>query len=278
MKLLAVTPPWEWPGDADRTFRKLLKNRQADPADRLKAAELAGDLTVIDNDLANILLAVLCNKEEPEELRAQAAISFGPVLEMAFGELFDDSDEFDDPEMVPISEHQFSTIQETLRRIYSDATTPKLLRRRVLEGSVRAREDWHKGAVREAYASGDQEWMLTAVFAMCYLPGFETETMEALQSPDPLIHFHAVTAAGNKELDDAWTHIIELVQDDGTEKDLRIAAIEAASQIRPEEARETLIELTDSDDEDISAAADEALSFMGSPDDEDEEDEEEQQK
>jgi len=271
IKSLRETPPWDWPGDADRTFQKLLRNRAADPADRLIAAELAGDLTVMDNDLANVLLTVLRNKEEPEELRASAAIAFGPVLEVAFTELDEDMDGFYDPEMVPISEGQFHTIQDALRRIYNDTAAPKLVRRRILEASVRAPEDWHAEAVREAYASGDPEWVLTAVFAMGEVRGFEKETLEALQSADPQIHYQAVVAAGAQELDAAWPHVLALATDDGTEKDLRMAAILAIGSIRPAEAKVLLWELSDSDDEDIAAAADEALSLM-LPDDDDEED------
>lgn len=276
MNLLAATPPWEWPGDAGRTFRKLLNNREANPADRLAAAELAGDLNVIDNDLANVLLAVLRNKEEPEELRAKAAISFGPALEMADIEFDDELGEFDDPEGVPISLGQFRTVQEALHRIYSDPSTPKLVRRRILEASVRAGADWHADAIREAYASGDRDWMLTAVFGMRYVEGFAKEILEALGSSDPEIHFEAVMAAGTEELDAAWPHVLALVEDESTEKDLRIAAIEAIGQIRPAEARGILIELTGSLDEDIVDAADEALSYMA-PDaaDEDFEDDDE---
>ena len=111
---------------------------------------------------------------------------------------------------------------------------------------------------------------MTAVFAMRFVGGFEDETLASLRSADPEIHFQAVVAAGNKELDAAWPHIIALIENAGTEKDLQIAAIEAIGQIRPEEAREILVELADSEDEDIAAAADEALSFMETPDDEDE--------
>jgi HEAT repeat protein len=77
-------------------------------------------------------------------------------------------------------------------------------------------------------------------------------------------------AAGTEGLDAAWPHVLKLVEDESTEKKLRIAAIEAIGQIRPAEARGMLIELTGSLDEDISDAAEEALSFLGSDDDDDE--------
>ena len=269
LKMFLDIPPWEWSPEAGKMFRKALKDRRADPADRLIAAELAGDSVVIDDAMANALLAVVQNAAEPEELRAKAAISFGPALEMAWTELDEDTGSFDDAEMVPITEGMFHNIVESLHKLYTDASTPKQVRRRILEASVRGPQPWHEDAVREAYASGDQEWVLTAVFAMRFVGGFEDETLASLRSADPEIHFQAVVAAGNKELDAAWPHIIALIENAGTEKDLQIAAIEAIGQIRPEEAREILVELADSEDEDI-AAADEALSFMETPDDEDE--------
>ena len=268
LKILLDTPPWEWPRGVAKTFRELLNDRQADPSERLIAADLAGDITVMDNDTADALLAVARNAAEPEELRAKAVISFGPSLELAeMG--------FDDPDDVPISEQKFHQVQEELRKLYSDTGNPKLFRRRILEASVRCSAPWHRDAVREAYASGDKDWTLTAVFAMQYVPGFEKETLEALKSADRDIHYHAVIAAGNKELDDAWPHILKLVEDGETAKNLRIAAIGAIASIRPHEAREILTGLAGSDDEDIADAADVALSLLQTnPYGEDEEEDE----
>jgi hypothetical protein len=276
---LRDTPPWEWPGDAGRQIRKLLNNRNADPAERLLAAEFAGDLTVLDNDLANVLLTVLRNNEEPEELRAEVAIAFGPVLEMGFIEFDEELGEFDDPDALPISLGQFHTIQDALGRVYNDPAAPKLVRRKVLEASVRAPEPWHQDAVRTAYTSADPEWVLTAVFAMQYVPGFENEILEALNSSDPEIHFEAVVAAGEKELKAAWPHIFSLATDDSAEKNLRIAAIGAIGSNRPQGADELMTELADSEDEDIAAAAEEVLSaedpFEDEEDDEDDDEDDE---
>jgi HEAT repeat protein len=141
---------------------------------------------------------------------------------------------------------------------------------------VRAPELWHEEAVREAWASGDPDWILTAVFAMKEIGGFENEILESLRSPDPEIHYQAVVAAGARELDAAWQHVFALAEDPSTEKDLRIAAIEAIGSIRPEEARGPLLELSHANDEDIAAAAEEALSFLGEPDDEEEDEDDEE--
>ena len=56
LEMIETLPPWEWPEDAGKTFLNLLKNRQADDSQRLLAAELAGDFTVVNNELAEALL------------------------------------------------------------------------------------------------------------------------------------------------------------------------------------------------------------------------------
>jgi len=269
LKTLVDTPPWDWPRDAGRTFQKILIDRRANESDRLVAAELAGDLTVINDDLAHTLLTVVCSADEPDQLRARAAISLGPVLEQA------DTDGFEDPDDVPITERTFRNILDSMEKLYLDNSIPKEVRRRILEASVRAPETWHQDAIRNAYSSGDKEWMLTAVFSMRWVRGFDDQILLALKSVDPEIHYEAVNAASNWELDAAWSHIVELVNDAHTPKPLLLAAIGAVSSIRPAEAREILVDLADSDDEEIAEAANEAMveaeAASGEEDDEEEE-------
>ena len=108
LKALLDTPPWDWPRDAGRMFWRILLDPRPDESDRLVAAELAGDFTVINDDLADALLTVAGNSGEPEQLRARAALSLGPVLEQA------ETDEFEDPDDVPISEQTFRNLQDSL--------------------------------------------------------------------------------------------------------------------------------------------------------------------
>jgi len=270
LKILLDMPPWDWPPDAGRVFLEILTDRRAMASDRLIAAELAGDFTVINDDLAEALLAIVGNAGEPEKLRARAAISFGPALEQA------DIDEFEDPDSVPITEGMFHRIQDSLQKIYFDTTTPKEVRRRILEASVRAPEPWHQDAIEQAYSSGDREWMLTAVFAMRRVRGFDNQILAALEIPDPDIHYEAVRAAGTWELDAAWDHVVELLEDPDTPKPLLLAAIEAAGSIRPAESPMVLVDLADSEDEDIAEAADEAMMMAEGVTPFDEEDDEEE--
>jgi len=272
--LLEEVGPWEWPRDLDHRLLAILrdKNRTADPAERLIVVQMAGDMTQINDPLSGALMAIVENAAESEEMRAKAAISFGAVLERT------DLDGFDDPYDEPlISEPMFERIKRTLKTIFLDAGVPKLTRRRILEGSIRAPEEWHTEEIRKAYASDDPAWKLTAVFCMNYVRGFDKEILESLESEDEMIHYQAVRAAGSYEVDDAWPHIAELARSEKTEKELRIAAIEALSTLKPQDSLEILHELSDHEDEDIADAADEArtmaVGFLDDGDDDDEDDE-----
>ena len=255
LKTLKDTPPWDWPEGAGKMFLEILRDDQADESDRLLAAELAGDFTVINDDLVDALLSILLCGVESEELRCKAVISLGPALEHA------ETDGFEDPSDVPITEQTFHMIQESLRELYMDANVPKNVRRWILEASVRAPQDWHQDAVRAAYSSDDEDWKLTAVFSMRFVRGFGDQILEALESADPDVHYEAVCAAGNWEVDAAWPHITTLVTSKETEKPLLLAAIDAVASIRPREAGGILVDLTDSDDEDIAEAAYEAMAM-----------------
>jgi hypothetical protein len=256
VKALRDTPPWQWPAGTGTTLLEILRDDRAPEDDRLVAAELAGDLTVMNDDLVEALLAILRRGGESETLRSRAAISLGPVLEQA------DAHGFEDAGDVPIAEHTFDRVLASLRKLFRDADVPSEVRRRILEASVRAPQSWHPAAVRAAYASDDPAWKLTGVFGMRYVGGFDPQILEALDSDDPDIYYEAVCAAGAREMDAAWPHIAALVTSGETDRALRLAAIEAAASIRPREAATILRDLIDSDDDEVVEAAHEALAMI----------------
>ena len=260
LHVLSATPPWEWPKTAPETFKTVLTNTAATESDRILAAELAGDFVAINDDLAETLLRILADANESEQLRGRAAISFGAALEHC------DMNGFDDPyDTPPITEDVFQMIQIALKHIFDSEDAPKLVRRRCLEAAVRAQQPWQSDAVRRAYDSNDPDWVLTAVFCMGYLQGFEKEILEALKSPNELIHREALEAAGEKEIDKAWNHVYHLLEHaESMPKSLVLAAIGAVANIRQDTpSLEILNHLVDSDDKEISEAADEALSLAG---------------
>ena len=255
LTVLEGIAPWDWPVDARENILQALKDDRADAAERLLAAELAGNFVAINDDLAHALLEILHRSVEPDELRGRAAISLGPILEEA------DIDGFDDLDDLAICEDTFKQIQESFHRLYADPDVPKLVRRRILEASIRAPQDWHHDAVREAYASDDQDWKLTAVFSMRWVRGFKGQILESLDSENKDIQYEAVCAAGNWALDAGWPHVSQLVRSKETDKALLLASIDAVGKIRPQEAAMILYDLTEYEDEDIVEAAHEAVAM-----------------
>lgn len=259
--LYDVIPSWEWPVDAGRQIQEILENRGADPADRLMAAELAGDDVVMNDGLARTLLSIVAKSDEPAELRAMAAIFFGPAFEYA------DIYEFDDPDDIVLSQETFLLMQEELKKLYHDTEVPANVRRSILEAEVRAPQDWHADAVRTAHASDDENWQLTAVFCMRFIKGFDRQILKALESEDVTIRYQAIIAAGNWGLKKAWPQVSSVLADDNAERETLLAAIDAAAAIGTPEALQAVRRFINSDDEELSDAAIEALSMIEADDD-----------
>jgi hypothetical protein len=249
--------PWDWPADTGPRLLAILTDPSASKSDRLVAAELGGDFTIVDDDLALALLAIVEDASASEELRCRAAISLGPALDDANTAGFDALGQDDvDP---LISEATFRRVRRSLHALHGDPDAPPEVRRSVLEASVRSPEDWHADAVRAAYSNQEPPWVVTAVFCMRFVPGFGHEILEALQSDDLDIQYQAVCAAGNWALDGAWSQLAALATDEEATILLRLAAIEGLGLTRASESAEVLFELTESTNEEIADAAWEAL-------------------
>lgn len=257
---LEATPPWEWPDDARETLLEKLRDDGANEAERLLAAGLAGEIVVVNEELTKALSAIVANRDASEELRGQAAIALGPVLEeMDFHEpLGDELHELDPPPILP---HEFQRIRWELHSLYQNEDTPKLVRRRILEASVRAPEAWHEHAIRNAYDRDDDEWRLTAVFCMGRVPGFVNEILESLDNPDGEVRLEAVRAAGLRELRAASPHVARLLRSPDTDRQLLLTAIEASVSVRGKATIELLGDLSASEDEEIAEIAEEALTM-----------------
>ncbi len=246
-------PSWEWPEGTKEKLLELVQNAAAPLEERDTAAELLSDLDVMDDGVAEVLLKIASDPHEDLGLRTTAAVALGSALEYA------DVEGFEDPEEDPISEAMFEKIQQKFYELYHDLRTPMEVRRSVFEGSVRAPQDWHRDEVASAYASGDDDWRLTAVFAMRWVEGFEEEILEALNSSDPDILYQAVCAAGAWGISEAAPVLEEILNLEEIDEDLLFAAIEAVPTVMPERAPEVLGPLRQSDDPDIVDAVEEAL-------------------
>jgi hypothetical protein len=257
IKMLGEAPPWEWPEDACAVFLKVLTDRRSDEADRCLAARLAGDCCAVNDELAEALLGVLGSADEPDELRCRAAIALGPALEQA------DTYGFEDPEDVLVTEPLIERVAGTLEALFRDDDLPKDVRRRVLEAAVRGARDWHSEAIRTAYTSGDHSWKLTAVFCMRHVGGFDEEIVAALSADDDAIRREAFLAAGAWGIKAAWPRVAAVLEADHPDRDLLLAAVEAAGGIGTTEAREAIAGLLSHDDEDVVSVASEAVAMAG---------------
>ena len=179
--------------------------------ERLLAVRLASEGLVDCDDVAAVVVGILQDRNASEELRGHAALSLGPALE--YGDMLG----FDEPQDLMLSEACFQQVTALLQRLYFDAETPALVRRCVLEAAVRAPADWQRDAVQAAYTHEERDWRVTAVFCMRFIRGYEREIIKLLKSPDSDIHFHAIRAARNWEIDAAWSHLVSLVAGDDLE-------------------------------------------------------------
>ena len=256
------TPPWDWPKTAASLFLAALQDPDMAKADRLLAARMAGNLVVINDELAKALLEIVTNSRESEELRSRAVISFGAALDYIYFDMeeFAEVDEYND---FAVTEQTYQRILKSLQSLYFDGAVPELVRRRTLEASVRSPQAWHSGAVRAAYQTGEKNWMITALFCMLYIRGFEREILEALQSNIQDIQYHAIQAAGNWGVTEAWPDIREVLSNQNADPNLLFAAIDAAVDVGHHEAIAVLGELLDhSSNDDIIDAVHEALAML----------------
>jgi hypothetical protein len=262
VQLLSSIPDWDWPPDAADVLLAALRGGAVDGELEL-ALELASSVVVMNDEIARAILDVLLDQGVSVSVRESAAIALGPTLEEM--DTYDPEDPIDALEEPLVSGPVHGAIRTALRDTYLNAGAPKDVRRRALEASVRALEDWHAGAIRASYYSGDDDWKLTAVFCMQYAPDFDREILEALETSHPLIRIQAVRAAGEYEVKEAWPHVRAILEARTGDKELLLAAIAAAGSIKPDEAEELFARLDDSDVE-IAEAIREALMLGGSLD------------
>ena len=183
------------------------------------------------------------------------------------------------PEMgPPVSRETFASIVSRIRGLYSDEKQPKLIRRRAFEVLIRDPQPWHREDIRNHFASADDDWRLTALFAMGHITGFEREIAAAVETAEELLLFEAVTAAGRMEVSAAAPRIRAPAMSRAADLDTCIAAIYALPHVDLD-SFELLESLEQSRNRDIAEAAGDAVQELlmfadVGEDDEDEDDEE----
>lgn len=223
---------------------------------RFEAREELG--TYMDDGIALAIVA-LAESDASEDVRADALVALGPLLEEGWDE--DDGDWDGDPGMVDVagvSREAFEAVRTRTRALYTDARQPALVRRRAFEVLIRDLQPEHAAEVRAHYAGGDPDWRRTAVFAMGVVPGFERELASLVATADGDLLFEAVRAAGAMEVRGAAGRIRRLAASEDTPRDLRIEAIVALPDVDAG-CHELLEDLMESDDPEIADLAEDAM-------------------
>lgn len=253
----------------DQDTKQLLNMLKS--ADEEARADAREELTLQMNDEIAQAFLEIAKQGTDDRVRADTIIGLGPIIEEA-GLDYTDTDSDDLGEMGPgIARRTLETIQRELRTIFEDESQPKLVRRSALEALVRDPQQWHADAIRKLIANNDPEWRITGVFAMGYVPGFESDIMAFIQTSEGALLYEAVRAAGRAELTEAVEKLRAIAVDERADSGLRAAAIEALPYI-DDEADELLEDLAEHEDEEIASAAEfalEELSIMAQSEDED---------
>ncbi len=249
LEALDAAPLWEWQDEAPELIHRGLASDAA--AERLIAVGLTAEL--MDDEVTLDVLKMLTDDPD-EEVASRAAVSLGPALETCDVEGFDFF-----PDDLALSEPVFNQVISKLEAIYRDATVPKLVRRRALEAAVRAPRDWQVAVIRAALHADDVDWQVTAVFCMGYVEGFDEEIRLAFDRDEPRVRLEAVRAAGRQEVEAAGAAILAFAAAGDTERELRLAAIEALSSLSPEGCDDLLAELVGDRDGDVADTAEATL-------------------
>jgi len=211
-------------------------------ADTLLSFEAVARKAIDDNDpkVRSVAIRIL-NEYEPKDLvpkyitilmkdnnadvRAEAALALGHFVYL--GEL----------EELPKGTQQ--EIETFLLKTIDDDQA-KIVRRRALEAvSFSSREDV-PALIQKAYDSGDNEWMVSAIFGMGRSADrrWNDDVMLMLEHKKPAIRAEAARAAGELEIKQAVLELIELLDD--IDDDVRSASIWSLSQIGGEGVRHSL--------------------------------------
>lgn len=130
-----------------------------------------------------------------------------------------------------------------------------LVRRRSLESMGFSGRPEVPPLLRQAYNSGDPDWMSSALFAMGRSadPAWTPEVKRMLRHAKVNVQLEAVRAAGELQIDTARRALLDLLEEEAQDSEVRPAVIWSLSQIGGDEVRETLEQILEETDDDEEA-------------------------
>lgn len=167
-------------------------------------------------DLAPIFIKLL-DEDEDVAVRAQAAAALGRFIYLG--------------ELGKIPTALLKQVEQRLLETARDETLNLLIQRRALESLGYSSREEVAELIEDAYESGEEDWLSSALFAMGRSADDRWAPMviERLQDSNNEVSREAARAAGELELEDAADELIGLLEHDDSE--VRLAAAWSLSQI-----------------------------------------------
>jgi hypothetical protein len=208
--------------------------KDSEPGVRKRAIQILREYELVD------LLStfIYMSEHDPDaDVRAASAAALASYIYM--GEVED------------ISPKKLKQVEECLLNLISGTDTT-LVRRRALEALGFSSRLEVNGLIEKAYASPDQDWLVTALFAMGRSANsrWRSQVLKMLINEHPPVRAEAASAAGELEIKTAVPKLLKLLEDDDI--DVRMASIWALSQTGGAGVRlalEAKLETTDDDEE-----------------------------
>lgn len=189
-----------------------------------------------DPRLAPIFIKIM-NDDEDLSARAAAAAALGQFVYLG--------------ELEEIDESVLRKVEDNLiRKMRSDDDT--LVRRRALESLGYSGRDEVPPLLREAYNSGDPDWMSSALYAMGRSAdqSWGPDVKRMLNYPKVNVQLEAVRAAGELQIDNTRRILLDLLEEEAQDSEVRFAVFWSLSQLGGEEVRETLEKILEEADDD----------------------------
>lgn len=193
-----------------------------------------------DNRIADVFLRLL-KKDESADVRAAAASALGHFVYRG--------------ELEEIPEALLRKVENSLLETINSQDEP-LVRRRALEAMGFSSREEVPALIRTAYASNETDWVASALFAMgrsADSAAWAPDVLRQLQSPKAEIQLEAVRAAGSLELDRSRRALLDMLDEEALDRDIRFAVIWSLSQVGGDEVRDTLEELMEETEDDEEA-------------------------
>ncbi|MBI4928023.1 MAG: HEAT repeat domain-containing protein [Anaerolineae bacterium] len=157
-------------------------------------------------------------------------------------------------ELEELDQETLHNIEAALLNVIHGDDDP-LVRRRALEAMGFSSRPEMEALIEQAYRREEPEWIASALFAMgrSYNARWEPQVKRMLNHPKSNVQLEAVRAAGELALDSSRRALMDILEEEAADPEIRYAAIWSLSQIGGEQVRETLEKLADETEDEEEA-------------------------